>query len=159
MRVAVARGGAEDFGMGQEPRRRRFQFHLSTGIVLMLVSAGILYLNLRVSNENSQVPKPQYDAPAGDRPWFTRIARMGWPYGFLIRTNDLAYPEEWASRPINVYEFFNDDISTRSFELTPFLDDLFIAVLILGLAFGAWEGVLRVWAFFAEQAEEIESGG
>jgi hypothetical protein len=72
-----------------KPKRRFWQIHLSTAVVLLLVAGALVGLNLRkqkliynfiISNDRSSVREPTAEQLI--HPDFTFIER-GWPYQFL----------------------------------------------------------------------------
>jgi hypothetical protein len=70
---------------GQPARKRRwFQFHLSTAIVLMFVASALLWLNLRQSIG--------YE----DRSYVVRL--RGWPVAFIYEHYWKPFPE-WVAEP------------------------------------------------------------
>jgi hypothetical protein len=121
----------------------------------MVAAGGVVHANLRVSSmvfsEDEEEPDPYY-----------RSDEIGWPYTYMSHVKpQKTFPAKGLLSPEyygHLSEFFSDPPSRREFELTGFLDDLFIALLIMALVFGAWEGVLRVRMLFSAEAEEIESG-
>ena len=142
-----------DLASQTRPGRRRFQFHLSTAVVLTIAAGAVLWLNMRVTSRLELAQSSVHVQPY-------QVDLIGWPYSFLMHLEPLnAYPlnGEIAATPLS--KIAADPPEARFFELTSFLDNLFVALLILALVVGAWEGLLRLRRMLAEPPEEVESGG
>ena len=71
--------------MSDKPKRRFWQIHLSTAIVMMICASVLLGLNM-----------VNYDSGAEVIPDLTRFYYRGWPVSYLVAYDDvLVYPVNW----------------------------------------------------------------
>jgi hypothetical protein len=72
--------------MAEPPRRNRFQFHLSTAIVLMFVAGGLMWAN---TLERSEKTGFQPDGSPGDDFDLHLHKRWGWPLTAVHRRTSI----------------------------------------------------------------------
>jgi hypothetical protein len=124
------------------PKRRWFQLHLSTCIVMMLAAGGLVFLNTRPRNHDIYWHKIELDNTWNEQPIIDfkqldaqsrtelrRVRDFGWPKFFLVHFESAFY--ENGRLQITV-DRWDDPAYWRYNEL---LNDTFIA-LILTLAIG-----------------------
>jgi hypothetical protein len=82
------------------PRRNRFQFHLSTAIVLMFAAGVLMWANTRERKE--VIPRNltyiPYDEASEDLPGDPIVMNYGWPF-------DAAWRQVGASMPSSILDY------------------------------------------------------
>ena len=73
--------------MSEQPKRRWFQFHLSTAIVLMFVAGGLLWLNMR--------PPTQWLEKDGLNQQLVCCRGSGWPVAKTAYYGGVPPPKNW----------------------------------------------------------------
>ena len=74
--------------MTEPPRRKRFQFHLSTAIVLMFVAGGLIWANTRIARVIRNGFETKYDtSPGVNDIWIGDVNTIyGWPFQTMQST-------------------------------------------------------------------------
>ena len=103
----------------------------------MIAAGGIVYMNTRVTSTL------EYFGEHAPRLW-GQYNEVGWPYRY-VSYGERPGPDVEDGKPAKLVMSTRDFFSRATrhdLNLTNFIDDLGIALLILALTFGAWEGLL-----------------
>ena len=97
--------------MPTPPRRKRFQIHLSTAIVMMFVAGGLIWVNVRARAVEAWQLNPIDGGEVGD-------IYFGWPLtGAVSRWNEYAFPGFQQREMFFPYAFCAIDLIVGSFIL------------------------------------------
>ena len=120
--------------MPEPPRRKRFQFHLSTAIVMMFVAGGIMWLNvhMRIQRIDFQV--------SSHWQWYY-VPKQGWP---IIALERYPYKLSVPSYPI-IEVFMNHTENYTIWEWQPIALclDFLVALLLISLTWFVCEWRIR----------------
>ncbi len=131
--------------MTEPPRRKRFQIHLSTAIVLMFVAGGLLWANTyaRIESKCEWVGQPasQPDAPYNDEERTRYIQTLrGWPFSAL-KTSDYSFRSiQGSTDPLKSFERVPGSTQIRALWVCI---DILIGLGLLGVSWFLCESLIR----------------